>query len=75
MGKAIAMFIWVLVCKNCGKDFTFSDVDELHPRQATNNMSEDNPPSRPRFKSGELVCPHCNESAVYHGRELQFRAN
>jgi hypothetical protein len=69
-------FAWVVECKQCGKEFSFRDVDENHPRHAVNNMPADTP-AKPPLKNGaeQRQCPHCNLTSTYTRGDLRFKAN
>jgi hypothetical protein len=69
-------FSWVVSCKKCGREFAFSNIDELHPRQVVNNMPTSTPP-KPPLNNGaeERTCPHCNSISTYKRGDLRFKAN
>jgi len=67
-------FSWTVQCKSCGQDFSFSHIDEQHPRQAVNNMPTDEPAKPPPRNGAEYrTCPHCNSPAVYKRGDLKSR--
>lgn len=65
---------WVFTCKNreCGREFTYKDIDELHPREVLNNP-DDEPPKPPLPQARSFTCPHCNQGAVYNRSDLDLR--
>ena len=69
-------FSWVVSCKECGREFTFSNIDELHPRQAVNNMPTNTRPKPPLHNGAEQrTCSHCNSTSTYKRGDLRFKAN
>lgn len=69
-------FSWAVTCRACGREFTFTDIDEQHPRQAVNDMPNNIPP-KPPLRNGEeqRICPHCNSGSTYERGNLRFRVN
>jgi hypothetical protein len=68
---------WWLTCKSedCRKPFKYRDIDELHPRETTNNPDDD--PCKPNLNPGgqKISCPHCNQNAMYRRWDLRLNSN
>jgi DNA-directed RNA polymerase subunit RPC12/RpoP len=59
---------WALSCKNCGKSFVHSKIEDTFENLFL--------ASKPEFPSEgqELECPHCGTRAVYGRHELIFQS-
>jgi hypothetical protein len=57
---------WLLGCKNCKRDFEYSQIGDT--------LANLYLPEKPEFplQGLELECPHCNTKGIYYRRDLAF---
>lgn len=63
------MPVWVLVCRTCGSDFKWWDIDD---RSLRNYLM----PTKPEFAVDGVAtkCPNCGNDAIYAPTDLRYRS-